>query len=93
MEQLGNINQINRSIMHGNLTNEQLESIISAVKFARAQLANNTKRSLCVGNTIKFSSAKLGTHIGQVEKIAIKYITIRTSQGLYKVPANMVEVV
>jgi len=87
------IKAVNREIMSGNLTNEDLESIILAIKFARAQIATRTKRSLSIGNTVVFRSTKLGTHTGRVEKIAIKYITIRTPKGLYKVPANMVEVV
>lgn len=85
------IKEINREIMFSGLTNEQLESVIMAVKFARAQLAVNAKRSLRIGSTIKFTSPKLGTHIGKVEKIAIKYITMRTPQGLFRVPASMVE--
>jgi hypothetical protein len=28
---------------------------------------------------------------GTVDKIAIKYVTVRTTQGLWKVPANMLE--
>jgi len=88
-----NIKEITHEIMFGGLSNQDLESVISAVQFARAQLSKNTKRSLSVGNTVTFRSPRLGSHTGRVEKIAIKYITIRTNQGLYKVPANMVEVV
>ena len=88
-----NIKEITHEIMFGGLSNQDLESVISAVQFARAQLSKNTKRSLSVGNTVTFRSPRLGSHTGRVEKIAIKYITIRTPQGLYKVPANMVEVV
>jgi len=87
------IKEITHEIMFGNLNNRDIESIVSAVQFARAQIAKNTKRSLSVGNTVTFRSPRLGSHTGRVEKIAIKYITIRTPQGLYKVPANMVEVV
>jgi len=29
------------------------------------------------------------TLIGRVEKIAIKYVTVRTNQGAWRVPANM----
>ena len=84
---------ITRGIMHGNLTHEQLESVVSAVKFARSQLTINAKRSLTLGGMVKFSSPKLGTYTGTVEKIAIKYVTVRTARGLYRVPANMLEVV
>jgi hypothetical protein len=87
------IKEITHEIMFGGLSNQDLESVVSAVQFARSQLSKNTKRSLSVGNTVTFRSPRLGSHTGRVEKIAIKYITIRTPQGLYKVPANMVEVV
>jgi len=44
MEQLSTIQQINQSIMFGDFTDDQLNSIISAVKFARGCLAKSTKR-------------------------------------------------
>ena len=55
---------------------------------------------MTIGSTVKFTSAKRGmTIMGTVEKIAIKYITVREAgngrmtSGLWKVPANMLEVV
>jgi hypothetical protein len=33
------------------------------------------------------------TYTGTVDKIAIKFVTVRTQQGLWKVPASMLEVV
>ncbi len=45
MEQLSTIQQINSAIMFGNLSNVELESVISAVKFARASLAKQNKRT------------------------------------------------
>jgi small-conductance mechanosensitive channel len=87
------IKEITRTIMFGDLNSAQLESVISAVKFARSQLAINAKRSMQVGGTVKFSSPKIGTYTGTIEKIAIKYVTVRTVRGLYKVPASMLEVV
>ena len=87
------IENIKREIMFGNFTNADLESVISAVKFARSRIATNTKRSLTIGGTVKFSSPKTGTYTGTVEKIAIKYVTVRTPRGLYRVPASMLETV
>jgi hypothetical protein len=54
------IKEINRSIITGNLTNDQLTSIIDAVKFARSQLMDQTKRSLTLGSKVKFNSTKRG---------------------------------
>ena len=93
MEQLSQIQQINTAIMFENLTNAELESIISAVKFARARIANNIKHSVKNGSTVRFTSTKTGrTMTGTVEKVAIKYVTVLCSQGRWKVPANMLEV-
>lgn len=87
------IKDINSAIIAGNFTNEQLTSIIDAVKFARSQLTQQNKRSMRLGTTVRFTSTKNGlTLVGTVDKVAIKYITVRTPQGLWKVPANMLEV-
>ena len=84
------IKDINSAIIAGSFTNDQLVSIIDAVKFARSQLTQQTKRSLSTGATVKFTSTKNGvTYTGTVDKIAIKFVTVRPAQGLWKVPANM----
>jgi hypothetical protein len=92
------IKQINSAIMFGNFTNEQLDSIQSAVQYARAQLRSVKIREFRKGDTVKFTSTKRGvTIVGTVEKVAIKYVTVRESNtgritsGLWKVPANMLE--
>jgi hypothetical protein len=47
-----------------------------------------------LGDTVRFHSAKRGvTMQGTVNKIAIKYVTVATQQGLWRVPANMLEAV
>jgi len=92
MEQLGTIQQINSAIMFGNLTNTELNSIIDSVKWARSQLSKDVKNSIKTGQMVKFTSSKTGkTLVGDVTKIAIKYVTVRTPQGLWRVPANMLE--
>lgn len=88
------IQTVNAEILAGNFTNEQLSSIIDAVKFARARLTEVNKRSLRIGASVRFTSTKNGmTYNGTVDKIAIKYVTVRTQQGLWRVPANMLETV
>jgi len=87
-----NIGQINTAIIQGKWNNADLESMIDAVKYARARLTENTKRTLSNGATVKFTSSKTGmTMTGTVSKIAIKYVTVKTAQGLWRVPANMLE--
>jgi hypothetical protein len=84
------IQDINTAIISGTWTNTELSSMIDAVKFVRAQLGQSTKRSLRVGDNVSFVSAKHGRTVrGVVDKIAIKYVTVRTTEALWKVPANM----
>ena len=85
-----NITQINTAILQGNFTNDQLTSVIDAVKFARARLGETNKRALRIGQRVSFDSTKLGRNVtGTVRKIAIKYVTVDTAQGIWRVPANM----
>jgi len=94
MEQLSPIQQINQSIMFGDFTDDQLNSILSAVKFARGCLAKSTKRQLRIGSSVRWASQRTGrAETGTVEKIAIKFVTVKTPTGMrWKVPANMLEV-
>ena len=89
-----NITQINTAILQGGFTNDELTSIIDAVKFARARLTERNKRSLRIGQRVSFTSSRTGTQmLGEVVKIAIKFVTVRTAAGLWRVPANMLTVV
>ena len=89
---MNTIQEINQSIMFGNLTNTELDSVISAIKFRRSELMKENKRSMTLGDTVKFYSAKRGMELkGNVTKIAKKYITVDTQTGLWRVPANMLE--
>ena len=84
------IKQINSAIMFGNFTNVELSSIIDAVKWARASLTKSVKNGLMLGDQVQFTSSKNGmTYQGTVSKIAIKYITVKTTMGLWRVPASM----
>lgn len=88
------IKQVNSAIMFGSWTDAELRSMIDAVKFNRSQLSKSVKRSLSVGDSVSFTSSKTGqTVTGIVVKIAIKYVTVKTHQGLWRVPANMLSVV
>jgi len=85
-----NIKQINTAIIGGTWTNEELTSMTQAVQYARGQLGQTVKYSLRVGDNVNFTSSKTGRNVtGHVVKIAIKYVTVRTVDGLWKVPANM----
>ena len=84
------IKQINQAIMFSDLTNDELMSVIDAVKWKRATIAKLTKASLSIGDNVNFTSSKTGMNItGVVTKIAIKFVTVKTIQGAWRVPANM----
>jgi hypothetical protein len=88
------IQTVNAEILQGNFTNDQLTSIIDSVKYARSRLTRHTIRSLQVGDNVNFDSTKLGRNVtGVVTKIAIKYVTVKTVSGLWKVPANMLTLI
>ena len=92
MQKLTKIQEINQAIMFGEFTNVELESMIDAIKFARASIANINKNQFRVGSPVKFRSNRNGvTYTGTVEKVKIKYTLVRTNAGLYNVPANMLE--
>jgi len=88
------IKEINSAIMFGSFTSAELISIGDAIKFNRAQLNKQVKQSVTIGTNVKFTSNRNGmTYTGTVRKIAIKFITVDTGQTLWRVPANMLEVV
>jgi hypothetical protein len=71
-------------------TNIELSSMIDAVKWNRDRLAKQVKYSLMIGDNVNFTSNRTGRNMtGTVTKVAIKYVTVKTIAGLWKVPANM----
>ena len=96
MKQLSAQQQICQQIMFGNFTNEELNGIIDAIKFARASLAKVNISTIRAGTNVEFTSSKTGKKItGEVTKVNRKYLIIREhgmSFGNWRVPANMVEV-
>jgi hypothetical protein len=100
MERFSQIQQVNSAIMFGNFTNEELTSIIDAVKFARASIANQNKREMTIGTIVKFKNSRTGmTVTGTVKKVNRKFILVNEKKagsliGLtWRVPASMLEVV
>ena len=87
------IQEVNRAIMLQTWTNTELTSMIDAVKWNREQLVKQIKRSIGRGDNVEFTSSKTGRVMrGFVTKVAIKYVTVDTGLGLWKVPANMLTV-
>ena len=55
-----NVQQINSTIISGQLSNSDLESIVSAIKFARSQLTRQKAGTLVIGTHVKFTSSRGG---------------------------------
>ena len=86
------IKQINSAIMFGDLTNDELNSIIDAIKFKRASMQKTARYTLKVGSNVTFTSTKTGQRVqGSITKVAQKYATVSTDRGLWRVPMNMLE--
>jgi hypothetical protein len=89
------INDVNTAIMFGDFTSDQLNSIVMAVKYRRAQMVRDKKRGLRVGYEVKWYSPKRGRNFqGRVTKIATKFVTVDAGRdGAWRVPADMLEAV
>jgi hypothetical protein len=89
------LQEINRAIISGTFSNEDLNSIGDAIKFARSQLAAKAKFTFRAGSPVKFITSKSGqTVLGTVEKVNRKFIIVRENGkafGTWRVPANMLE--
>jgi hypothetical protein len=92
MEQFSTIQQVNSAIMFGDFTNDQLNSIIAAIKFRRAQITKQNKRAFQPGDSVKFTSNRNGlTYLGTVNRVKIKFVLFKTNAGLFNEPAKMLE--
>ena len=84
------ISAINGAILAGNFTNEQLNSIGDAIRFARAQLGQQNKYTLRVGTKVKFTSSRSGMEVtGDVQKINRKFVIVKSGVTNWRVPASM----
>lgn len=97
MSQITTQQQVVQHIMFGNLSNDELNNIIDAVKFARANIAKVNIRTIRAGTSVQFTSSKTGKNVtGEVTKVGRKFLIIRehgVNYGNWRVPANMVQVI
>jgi hypothetical protein len=92
MSQLS-IQDVNSAIMFGSFTDEQLRSIGDAIRYRRAQIVKETRKSIMMGDVVRFTHPRTGrVHQGNVVKIAIKNIKVRENNTTWNVPANMLSV-
>ena len=87
------VNSIRSIIMFNDYSNEELDVILNAVRFAKAQLIQKNKNELRVGTMVKFTKSKTGTVVyGTVEKVNRKYVIVNERTGSkWRVPAYMLE--
>jgi hypothetical protein len=88
------LQEIKHAIKFGSFTNDELNTLSDAIRFARTELVHEVKRGLSIGDNVTFTSSRTGKDVtGVVEKIAVKYVTVRTIEGGWRVPANMLSAV
>ena len=88
---MATIQQVNEAIMFGNFTNDQLNSVVAALKYARAQMTKQKARSFMSGDRVRFSS-RGNTFYGVIERVKLKNAFVRVGNASrYNVPLNMLE--
>lgn len=70
-----------------NLNNDELNRVIEAVKYARAQNHRSAAKSFQVGDAVQFEGRGGHMERGSVQKINIKYVIVETGTGRWRVPA------
>jgi hypothetical protein len=87
------VQDINSAIISGIYTNDDLNSIINAIKFARAQLTKQQARALRVGDQVRFST-RGNTFFGTIERVKLKNAFVKVGMSSrFNVPLNMLEAV
>jgi hypothetical protein len=86
-----NIKQITSAILTEGFTNDELNTIFDAVKYARGQLGKANKNQFSVGSAVKFRGKDGKTVQGTVVKIGIKNLQVRSNFTVWRVPAAMLE--
>jgi hypothetical protein len=88
-----NITDITNAIISGNLSNKDLSACVNAIKFARNNLAKESKVKFPVGATVQFDGSKVGKGVivGDVISTGRIYFKVKSGTTTYRVPANMLE--
>lgn len=87
------IQDINSAIISGVFTNDDLNSIANAIRYARAQLTKQQARSLRVGDQVRFTT-RGNTFFGTIERVKLKNAFVKVGMSSrFNVPLNMLEAV
>ena len=79
------------SIRHMSL--DELKIISDEISMRRTSLSRENMRTINVGDQVSFTGRNGGEQTGEVTKKAIKYVTVDTGFGRWKVPASMLTLV
>lgn len=71
---------------------DQVNALVDAIKLRRNRINNTAMHTVQVGDNVQFTGRGGNTVTGKVTKKAIKYVTVDTGMGRWKVPANMLTV-
>ena len=75
-----------------NMTNDEINQVVEAIKLQRTFNARATARSLTVGDVVEFTGRGGRTVVGTVEKINRKTVIVNSpTQGKWKVTASMLK--
>ena len=89
---MNTVQEINRAIITGSFTPDELMSIVDAVTFARNQLTRRNTGLLVLGTQVKFTNSRTRQVVqGRVEKVGRKLIVVNTGVMRWRVPAHMLE--
>ena len=88
---MATIQQVNEAIMFGNFTSEQMNSVLMAIKYRRAQMTKEKARSFMAGDKVRFHS-RGNTFFGTIERVKLKNAFVKVGNfSRYNVPLNMLE--
>lgn len=76
------VNDINKAILSGNLSAEDLRSVNQAVKAAYTMLQSRAKFAFYIGEPVSFTTRSGHPITGKVVKINQKTINVRTNTGM-----------
>lgn len=78
-------------IQNEQLSNDDLNRVIDAVKWSRARNARKAAVSLPLGSLVRFDSRRQGLVVGVLKNIKIKNATVEANGVRWNVPLAMLE--
>jgi hypothetical protein len=86
------LTDIIKSIRSQQLSNEDLNLVIEAVKYRRSLNAQQVRRSVTIGTLVRFNGRN-GRTEGVLEQVKIKKAIVKVGQTRWNVPLSMLEAV